>query len=194
MEDAQPHKKTDQELVRATLVDRHAFGELVERYEAPLFRYIKRIGCDDSELMKDVLQESFIKAYINLNDYDPSLSFSAWLYRIAHNETINLFRKQKNRPRPVEREADLVLFEKIADDLDIEAQSDARLQQNAIQTALGNLDQHYRNVLILRFFEEKSYDEISDILQIPSGTVATYLSRAKQKLKDSLSRSNPSNV
>jgi len=186
--------QTDQELVVAALKDRHAFASLVQRYESPMARYIVRLGCHDPELAKDILQESFIKAYVNLNDYDPSLSFSAWLYRIVHNETINHFRKQKNRPRPFEREEDLILFEKIADDLDVAVNSDARLRQVAIQTALSKLEQHYRDVVILRFFEDKSYDEISDILHIPSGTVATYLSRAKAKLRDALKKSDINSV
>ena len=192
--DNTPHKQTDQELDAATLKDRNAFAILVSRYEAPLYRYIVRLGAADVEATKDILQEVFIKAYINLNDYDPSLSFSAWLYRIAHNETINQYRKQQNRPRHVEKEEDLELFERIADDLDIEAQSDAVLQRKAIQKVLNALEERYRDVLILRFFEEKTYDEISDILQIPMGTVATYLRRAKAKLKDILKRSNTSDV
>jgi RNA polymerase sigma-70 factor (ECF subfamily) len=174
---------SDQDLVEATLKDRHAFALLVNRYEASLTRYITRLGSVDSETTKDILQESFIKAYIHLNDYDPSLSFSAWLYRIVHNETINYFRALRNRPRSVVREEDLALFEKIADDLNIEREASARFDQTHLRTALQSLEQKYRDVVILRFFEDKSYEEISDILQIPSGTVAIHLSRAKHRLK-----------
>lgn len=188
------HNLSDQEIVNSVLKDRQAFALLVARYEIPLLRYIGRLGCHDAEILKDVLQEAFIKAYVNLNDFDTSLSFSAWIYRIVHNETINYFRKLKNRPKPVDSEDDLVIFEKIADDIDIEGESDVKMRSSVIKSALYNLDQQYRDVLVLRFFEDKSYDEISDILQIPSGTVATYLSRGKAKLRDLLKESNPNNV
>ncbi len=171
----------------AALQNRHAFAALVERYEKPLERYIRRMGID-SETAKDILQESFIKAYINLNDYDSSLSFSAWMYRITHNQAITHFRKQRVRPAPVEREEDLALFDKIPDELDIAAQSDAKSARAAVRTAIQSLEARYREVLLLRFFEEKSYDEISDILQIPPGTVATYISRGKAKLKELLKK------
>ena len=181
-----PKAQTDQDLVAATLRDPHAYRLLVEKYEKPLMRYIMRLGNADSDGAKDILQESFIKAYIHLNDYDLRLSFSSWIYRIVHNETINYFRTLKNRPRPVEREEDLLLFEKIADDLNLEHQSDVGRTRVVIESALDQLNQKYRDVTVLRFFEEKSYEEISDILQIPSGTVATYLSRAKLALKKAL--------
>ncbi|MDB5238595.1 MAG: subfamily polymerase sigma factor [Candidatus Kaiserbacteria bacterium] len=180
--------RTDQELVVAALKDRHAFIEIVERYQAALSRYIARLGITDADTVKDLLQESFIKAYINLNDYNRSFSLSGWLYRIVHNEVIDHFRKQKHRPHSVEREDDLVLFDKIVDEFDIEKELDGRKRQYVMREALDTLEQHYRDVIVLRYFEEKSYDEISDILRIPSGTVATYLSRAKSKLKAVLMR------
>ena len=74
----------DQDIVRETLVDRHKFRILVERYQEALLRYIRRLGCSDMEAAKDILQESFIKVYVNLNDYDSAYSFSTWLYRIVH--------------------------------------------------------------------------------------------------------------
>lgn len=182
------HKNsTDQDLVAAALKDRHAFAALVERYESPLARYVRRLGAD-IELTKDVLQESFIKAYVNLNDYDSSLSFSAWIYRIVHNETVSQFRKQRVRPITLERKEDLALFDKIPDELNLLTEADARLTQAAVQDALKVLENNYRDILILRFFEEKSYDEISDILKIPAGTVATHLNRGKAKLKEILKK------
>ncbi|OGC88891.1 hypothetical protein A2419_02590 [Candidatus Adlerbacteria bacterium RIFOXYC1_FULL_48_26] len=178
--------KTDQELVRNALADRHAFAALVTKYEAPLRRYVKRLGINSAEDADDVLQEAFIKAYVNLNDYDPSLPFGAWMYRITHNESISLFRKQRVRPHTVETEEELVIFENIADATDIHAEIDKKLLKVAVHKALAGIGEQYRSVLVLRFLEEKSYDEIADILQIPSGTVATYISRGKRELKDSL--------
>ncbi len=183
----------DQELVAATLKDRQAFAAIVERYEEPLRRYIRRLGAD-SELAKDVLQESFIKVYINLNDYDSALSFSAWLYRIVHNETVSQFRKVRARPAPFKREEDLVLFDAIPDELDIAAEADAHATRRAVQAALNSLGNPYRDVLVLRFFEEKSYDEIADILQIPNGTVATYINRGKARLRELIQKNKAVDV
>jgi RNA polymerase sigma-70 factor (ECF subfamily) len=179
-------KRTDQEIVAATLKERDVFALLVGRYEQAIGRYIARLCSSDTDAVCDILQETFIKAYLHLNDYDPSLSFSAWLYRIAHNEAIAHFRKQKNRPRAFEHDDAIVLIENIAADLDLEAATDARMRSDRIRSALQTLDQRHRDILILRFLEEKSYDEISDILQMPHGTVATGIRRAKMKLKDAL--------
>lgn len=178
--------KTDQDLVRESLADRHAFAALVAKYETPLRRYVKRLGVDSAEDADDILQEAFIKAYVNLNDYDADLKFSSWLYRIAHNETMSHYRKRRVRPRTVEAEEDLAIFENIVDDSDIPAELDRKILKAAVHTALDGIAAQYRAVLVLRFLEEKSYDEIAEILQIPSGTVATYISRGKRELKDAL--------
>lgn len=176
----------DKELVEATLKDREVFTYLVKRYETQLTRYIWRTGAKDHEEVKDILQESFVKIYINLNDYDPTLSFGAWIYRITHNETINYFRKQKNRPKTFIHENDLILFDMIPDELDIVDEHTKKFEKKAILEALETVPQKYKDVLVLRFFEDKSYDEISDILEIPSGTVATYINRGKTALKEIL--------
>lgn len=178
----QERNTSDKALVLAALKDRQAFAPIVARYSQPLRRYITRLGLLDSEAVKDVLQEAFIKAYIHLNDYDVSLSLSAWLYRIARNETMTDFRKQKNRPHAIEH-IDFELSEKIVADLDIPRELDRSIDTQAVQTALDRIDVKYREVIVLRFFEEKSYDEISDILQIPNGTVGVYITRGKAELK-----------
>lgn len=185
---------SDQDIVRQTLRDRHMFRILVQRYQDALLRYIRRIGCTDSEAAKDILQESFLKAYSSLNDYDPAFSFSTWIYRIVHNETMSHFRKQKNRPHIVADESALYLFETIPDELDIVGEADMRLRGRAVSAALAKMKPKYRKVLILRFFEEKSYDEIANILRIPNGTVATYLSRGKAELGELLKKHKPSDV
>lgn len=185
---------SDQDAVNQTLQDRHMFRILVQRYQDALSRYIRRIGCVDEEAAKDILQESFIKAYSNLNDYDSAFSFSTWIYRIVYNETMSHFRKQKNRPQAVTKESDLYLFETILDTLDIAKQTDIHLQSQAVTHALGKLKPHYRDVLVLRFFEEKSYDEIGDILHIPHGTVATYIARGKKELQALLKEYNLTDV
>ena len=179
----------DQDIVRETLVDRHKFRILVERYQEALLRYIRRLGCSDMEAAKDILQESFIKVYVNLNDYDSAYSFSTWMYRIVHNETMSYFRKQKNRPQAVADESGLYVFDTLLDELDVAEEIDSTFRSEAVARALGKLKPQYRDVLVLRFFEEKSYDEIADILRIPQGTVATCIARGKADLGHLLTES-----
>ena len=179
-------KSSDQELVSATLKDRHSFALIIDRYQAPLKRYILRLGCADKNDVEDVLQETFLKCYVNLNSYDSDLKFSSWLYRIAHNETINFFRKRKSRPKPVTQEESLEIFEKIAEENnffdDLLKESDAKERYNA----LNHLEEKCRSTIVLRYFEGKNYSEISDILKIPEGTVATNINRGKKKLNEML--------
>lgn len=179
-------EQSDQEAVRATLKDANAFTVLVDRYQQPLMRYIRRLGIDDEDAAKDILQESFIKAYTNLNDFDFQYAFSPWMYRITHNETMSHFRRLRSRPHLVRDESDLAVFELLADELDIAKESDAKLDGEVIAKALEAVKSEYRDVLVLRFFEGKSYEEISAILRLPGGTVATHLARGKTQLRRKL--------
>ena len=176
--------KTDQALVRDTLRNPDAFGGLVERYEKMLRRYVTRLGCRNPEDAEDVLQNIFLKIYVNLNEYDERLKFSSWAYRLAHNETVSFFRKKKIRPSSVETEEELVLFDTISDTVDILESLNEKMDAECVRAALEGMDEQYRDVLILKYLEEKSYDEISDILKIPAGTVATRISRGKKKLRE----------
>ena len=98
MATASPHQLTDEEIVVKTLQDKQFFGEIVDRYEAKLTRYIARLGVRNPEDQLDVLQEIFLKVYKNLNGFDRSLQFSSWIYRISHNEAISWYRKKNVRP------------------------------------------------------------------------------------------------
>ena len=103
----------DQELVARAIENKQAFAAIVQRYEAPLLRYILRLGCKDISAAEDLLQEVFIKTFVHLNDYDTSLQFSSWIYRIAHNEIVSYFRKEKSRPIVLTKVEDFFLFENI---------------------------------------------------------------------------------
>ncbi|MEI7824404.1 MAG: RNA polymerase sigma factor [Chlorobiaceae bacterium] len=180
---------SDQDLVTNTIKNKHAFAAIVHRYEAPLLRYISRLGCKDAAAAQDLLQEIFVKTFVHLNDYDHSLKFSSWIYRIAHNEIVSYFRKERSRPSVLTRAGEDYLFENIVDDADLIDQKSLRYTAPEIERAVGQLEQKYRDIIVLKFFEEKSYEEISDILQIPQGTVATLISRAKKKIKIYLEKS-----
>ncbi len=173
----------DEALVAVVLKTPNAFGEVVERYEAKLSRYIERLGVRVPDDKLDVLQETFIKAYRNLNSFDGSFKFSSWIYRIAHNEAISWYRKQSVRPEGhlVADSEDVMLLIKDSTE-GAEVAFDKDLNATELLRALDEIDQKYKEALILRFFEHKEYEEISDILRIPIGSVGTLISRGKKQL------------
>ena len=173
-------EKSDVELVRLTLEDQAVFACLIERYEHQLTVYVRRISNFCEEDIEDVLQDVFIKVYRNLNGFDRSLKFSSWIYRITHNEVISRYRKQKRIVKMSEEINDEVL-DSIVAEVDIEGELDREQTGKIINTVLGEMDLKYKEIIVLRYFEEKSYREISDILKKPEGTVATMLNRAKKQ-------------
>lgn len=182
---------TDKELVVLALEDREKFGQLVDRYEAKLERYINRLGVRDPEDRADVLQEIFIKVYRNLNSFDQSLSFSAWIYRIAHNEAISWYRRQKARPEGyLVAEGDEIVKLVADSSTDPEENFDQSINKEILLRAMEKLDDRYRDVLILRYFEHLEYEDISDVLKVPTGTVGTLVHRGKKQLKGILETSD----
>lgn len=167
-------KLSDIEIVKFTYKNKEAFTEIIKRYEQKLLRYATYIT-DDNRLSEDIVQNTFIKAYVSLKGFNTSLSFSSWIYRITHNEAINAIKKNKRHST-----------------VDVDAPSDApsnldefsqdELKQ-MLSSCLENLPLKYSEVLTLFFLEEKSYEEISDILRLPIGTIGTRLSRGKAILK-----------
>lgn len=182
---------SDEEVVTATLKDTAFFAHIVSRYEDKLCSYIRRLGVRNKEDQEDVLQDIFIKVYKNLNGFDTSLSFSSWIYRIAHNEAISWYRKTNVRPEGHLIDSGEEILELVSSSEETaEKKFDLQVNKDEVQRALSNLDQKYRDPLILRFFEHKEYDEISDILRIPPGTVGTLIYRGKQELKNRLKASH----
>lgn len=173
--------RTDVELVGLSLKDPDQFFCLIKRYEEKLLRYIIRISKFSRQDAEDVLQEVFIKTYFNLNGFDSDLKFSSWIYRIAHNETISAIRKKAIRPSVSLEVEDL---EKFGDAFDMVKDVENSLDRKMIDTALSHLDEKYREVLILRFLDEKDYVEIADILKKPISTVGNLILRGKKLFKE----------
>jgi len=172
---------TDNELVELSKQNPDAFGELVSRYQKRLFRYIRRSSYFSNEDVEDIIQETFIKVYKSLNIFDGDLKFSTWIYQIARNTMIDAIRKKQIRPQTVFFEEDDTLkFFKA--DIDIQAQIETKDQVKILQELIDALPYKYREVLILRFLEDKNYDEIMDIVQKSKGTVAALINRGKKKL------------
>lgn len=187
MENPDPYiDKTDEDLANLTLKNKENYRHLVGRYEEKLTRYIMRLSGTSREDAEDILQTVFLKAYQNLNAFDQSLKFSSWIYRIAHNETVTYLRRVSSRPKTVNSEANEALVGLIKTNLDVEEVIDKKTLETKLREAIDKLDQKYRDVLILKYIEDKDYKEISDILRKPPGTVATLLKRAKERLKETI--------
>ncbi|KKP81812.1 MAG: RNA polymerase sigma-70 factor, ECF subfamily [Candidatus Moranbacteria bacterium GW2011_GWF1_35_5] len=178
--------KEDNELVRLSLKNQEYFYCIISRYEKMIGHYIQRISSLSKEDVEDILQEVFISVYKNLNDFDNGLKFSSWIYRIAHNKTISAWRKKKSRPQSILKNEDTELFDFIASSEDILGDLEKKHSAQELHLILETLDEKYKEVLILKFIEDKDYKEISDILKKPMGTVATLINRAKKKLRDEI--------
>ncbi len=171
---------TDRELIEKSIQDTSFFACLYERYEAKLLRYIHHISQVNEEEALDILQDSFIKIWKNLHDFDADLSFNSWVYRIVHHQTISEWRKSVSfgKNKTVDYELHLKYVQN--EDLSYEEIETEKKVMNII----NQLPDHYKAVLVLKYFEDKNYIEISDILKIPEGTVATYLNRAKKMFSE----------
>ncbi len=168
-------KKTDEEVVIIVKKDREAYAEIVERYQQKLLRYANYLIKDDHKA-KDVVQETFIKAYINLNSFNTKKKFSSWIYRITHNLAINEAKKYQKEVKLIDNIENRE-HEKIWRDIE------KKEIIKEVKLCLDDMPIIYKEPISLYFLEEKSYDEISDILRIPNGTVATRINRAKVILK-----------
>lgn len=184
--------KKDEEIVPLILQNQDYFLYIVRRYEDKLKRYITRISGLPSEDVEDLLQDIFIKVYQNLNDFDTSLKFSSWIYRIAHNETISNYRKAKSRPQSVSYDDEPALANQLASKIDFVKEIEKEYDAKIIRKVLAKMDKKYREILILRFLEEKDYNEISDILQKPIGTVGAMINRGKKQFKEIVRRNKVS--
>lgn len=177
-----PSQKTDEEV--AVLVqsgDIESFGILVERYEAKLMRYARRFLFDDDDA-KDAVQNAFIKAYINIRGFDTARRFSPWMYRIAHNEFINTLKYNKGRETISLFDFD-TLFPHLVAQENVEGKAERHELKVMLDRSLGNLSPKYREPLVLFYFEEMTYGEIADVLQIPISTVGVRIRRGKEALK-----------
>lgn len=163
--------------------DIEAFGALVQRYDAKISRYGMRFLGDDEEA-RDVAQEIFIKAYVNIRSFDLTRKFSPWLYRIAHNEFVNAL-KQRKRGNTSFIDLD-ELYAGPASKETADAPARRAEIRVLLEKRLKDLAPRYREPLILYYFEELDYGEIADVLHIPVSTVGVRLKRGRESLKKTL--------
>ncbi len=173
--------KTDDELVKLSLGNSDHFLCLTRRYEGKLLHYIMRVTKFSRDDAGDILQDVFVKTYYNLNDFNEELKFSSWIYRIAHNQAVSEIRKKSVRPTISLEKEDIERFE---DSFDVVKDVDNSFDRELINEVLSHLDEKYREVLILRFLDEKDYVEIADILKKPVSTVGNLIARGKKLFKE----------
>jgi len=160
--------------------NRNAFGELVSIHSQGVINVIYRM-CGDAQVAEEAAQEAFVQAWLHLASYRPQTSIRNWLYRIAVNAATDMFRKEKRiLPNAIE---DLPL----RDSRPGPEASVSQLERIAlIQKAILSLPDASRAVLVLREYEEMSYHEIAETLDIPLGTVMSRLNYARKLLKEKL--------
>ena len=178
---------SDQELLIQAKEEPEVFGVLMARYEAPLRRYLMRLTGWGNEEVSDMLQEAFIKMYRHLNDFDEELKFSTWAYRITHNQAIDTLRSVEARPFLTQVALDQV-EQFIPATTDIEGAFLRQDDLEQVREAILSLPLPYRDVLVLRFLEEKTYEEIVDILKKPKGTIATLIRRGRTLMLERLAQ------
>lgn len=177
----QPAETTDEHLVKIVRDgDKERYREIVIRYQDKLLRYAIRM-VNDTQAASDIVQQSLIKAFINLNSFNLKLKFSSWLYRIVHNESINYIKKNKHNVR-IEDQALLDALNHETGSV-TENEFSEKETKEALNKIIDKLPEAYKEPLYLYYYEEKSYAEISDILRMPVNTVGTKISRAKALLK-----------
>lgn len=157
------------------------FTELVQRYQNKLFAYVYKI-VNHKEEAEDIIQEVFIKVYKNLNSFEADKKFSSWIYRISHNETINFLKKFK-KGTVLYYEGDDYLLKSLKTETNLIKELINLEDDQKLKKALQKLPAKYKEVIILKYLEDKSYEEIALILQKPINTVGTLINRAKSQLK-----------
>jgi RNA polymerase sigma-70 factor (ECF subfamily) len=170
---------------RAIGGDQAAFKTLFDKYKQPLYFHILKL-VKDREIIEDLLQEIFLKAFDNISSFNPDYAFSTWLYRITTNHSIDYLRKKKLktfsihdpiRTKDGEMSIELEDEGRSTDDLIVRKQ-----RSQILREALDSLPEKYREIIKMRHVEELSYQEIADILDLPLGTVKAHIFRARELL------------
>ncbi len=174
-------EKTDEQLAEVTQQGNvEAFGFLVERYQDKIQRYVKRI-IQGQEEYRDISQNVFLKAFENIKGFDTKQRFSPWVYRIAHNETVNYLKKKKSLPL---FDFDVFLPHYNIGKEDIENEAEKKLFLPKIEELLEELSFKQKEVILLYYFQELSYQEVAEVLKIPIATVGVRIKRAKEAIKE----------
>ncbi len=167
-----------------------AYRELIRRYERPVFSLVFRM-VRNRELAEDLTQDTFIKVLQHVDRYRPEFKFSSWLFKIANNVAIDHLRRRQldtvsmdGSPHAMTSDAvESTSFDVSANDESALDRLEAKELGTAIETAIAQLRPEYRACILLRHVEDRSYEEIAATLDLPLGTVKTYIHRARHELR-----------
>lgn len=180
--------ETDAHLVASALAgSQEAFRELVLRFERPVYSLIARM-VNDPAAAEDLAQEAFVKAYRSLHTYDASRKLSSWLFKIAHNTTIDHLRRHApetvslEAPRDEEGRGGLAAVLADGSVEDPAAAAERRDMARSLERAISRLRPEYREAVVLFYVEGATYQEICEVTGLPLGTVKTNLHRARKEL------------
>ncbi len=171
-----------------------AYRELIRRYQRPVFSLIYRM-VRDRELAEDLAQETFVKVLNAIESYRPEYKFSSWIFKIANNAAIDHLRKRSldtlsldGSPHAQTADAVEATTLQIGDNRESALDEVTSRELGAqIEEAIGNLRPEYRSCILLRHVDGRPYEEIAEILDLPLGTVKTYIHRARNELRILLS-------
>lgn len=175
--------RTDADLIASILSSSpNDFKILMERYQQRIFAYLFRFLYQDEQAALDITQEVFIKVYEKLGTVDTNRPLQPWIYRVAHNQAANYLRTVSRRKESylLDQHWDKISGDEGWDSLEAEEE---RLH---VLGALDLIDSKYREVLVLYYFEERSYKEIAEIINTSTNTVGTFIARGKKQLKKQL--------
>ncbi|HOK51621.1 MAG TPA: sigma-70 family RNA polymerase sigma factor [Bacteroidales bacterium] len=184
----------DLQLVKRALAgDQRAYADLLSKYkDAIYFMLLKMVNNQDDA--EDLTIEAFGKAFNNLHQYTPNFAFSTWLFKIATNNCIDFFRKQRGgKTVPIEQtteDKEEIIIPIRTEDLNPEENLITQQKINMMREIVNKLKPRYRKLIELRYFEELSYEEIAEKLELPIGTVKAQLFRARELLYNILKNAN----
>ena len=187
-------KLSDQEVIEhARRGQQSAFRELIGRYERPVFSLIYRL-VRDRERAEDLSQDTFIKVLNHLDRYDPSYKLSSWIFKIAHNTALDHLRRKEPETLSIDgsphartaAETEATTLTPVSSDESPEDYTASRELGQEIEVAIGRLRAEYRTAILLCHVEGRPYEEIAQIMEVPLGTVKTYIHRARNELRKQL--------
>lgn len=185
---------SDREVVEFALEGRDsAYRDLIRRYERPVFSLIYRM-VRDRELAEDLAQDTFVKVLNALDRYKPEYKFSSWIFKIANNTALDELRRKGLKTLSLDGAPDAMTEDQQAATTPIVSSDEESPEQfthaqelgSEIERAIGALRPEYRSVIVMYHVEGRPYDEIAEIMDLPLGTVKTYIHRARKELRDAL--------
>lgn len=160
--------------------DKQAYAQIIDKYKNPLYGTILRMTRNPHDA-QDLVQEAFIKVYEQLEKYEGTGSFSAWLYRVAINHCMDAFRKKSYPQSEIEEEK--VIHHNHPEVIFLKKEANRQLEK-----LIGRLSADERMIILLRYRSELSYGEISEVLGLPLATIRNKLHRAKKKMRKEVKR------